>query len=133
MGATVQETGHKIYTDASGKFYEGMKRKEAEENFSLFTNDEKTFDRIDKDKDGVLSKQEITSEIESDIRESRSGIKLMCGLGIVNALVGMATNKNATPKHKGISLGLTLWCLYEAYNFKNKAEKLDQRLFQGCN
>ena len=133
MGATVQETGRKIYSDASERFYEGMKRKEAEGKFSLFFDYEKGFNRIDKDGDGVLSSSEITSEIESDIEEYRSGTKWMCGLGIVNALLGIATNKNATPKSKGISLGLTLFCLYSAYRDKKMADKLNQRLIQGYN
>ena len=38
MGATVQETSGKFYSDSSERFYEGMKRKEAEDKFSLFFN-----------------------------------------------------------------------------------------------
>ena len=133
MGATVQETAGKFYSDSSERFYEGMKRKEAEDKNSLFFNYEKRFDRIDKDKDGILSKSEITAEIERDIESYRSGIKWMCGLGIFNALFGMATQKTATKKNKALTLGLTLWCVYSAYQDKKTAEKLDRRLLQGCN
>ena len=133
MGASVQKTSGKFYSDYSECFYEGMKRREAEDKYGLFFRTEKKFDRIDKDKDGILSKSEITSAIESDIEECRTTTNWMCGLGIVNALFGMATQKTSSGKKKGLTLGLTLFCLYEAYKAKNTAEKLDRRIFQGCN
>lgn len=135
MGATVQEATKKIYTDSSGKFYEGMTKKEAEGKYSLFylMNQEKEFNRIDKDKNGELSKSEITSEIESDIKAYRKGTKWMCGLGIFSALSGMITQKTASTRSKVISLGVTLWCLGAAVADKLLADNLEQRIVQGCN
>ena len=130
MGAAVQEATKKTYTDASGNFYEGMKRKEAEEKMSLFINYEKLFDKIDKDGDGELSRYEISSELENDIDDYRSSLKWASGLGIINALLGVTAS---TAKHKKSGLIATGICLFCAIRSKLKINEFKQRLVQGHN
>lgn len=134
MGATVQEATKKIYTDSSEKFYEGMTKKEAEGKYSLFymMNQEKEFNRIDQDGDGVLSKAEITSEIESDIEAYHSQTKWMCGLGIFSALLGIAGSKRPIKKQL-FTLATTLGCLGVAAFEKLHADDLEKRIARGYN
>ncbi len=72
MGATVENVEQKKFTDASGYFYQGMKREEVEGKYSLFISDEEFFNSIDKEYDGVLSSAEITSELEKDIEHYKN-------------------------------------------------------------
>ena len=130
MGATIEKVEQKSYTDASGNFYEGMKREDAEGRISLFFNKTNAFCKIDKDGNGVLSKFEITSEIEKDIEANRSSVKWCSGLGIVNALIGMSSKRK---KKKKTSLFTTGICLFCAIKRKLQMDKLEERLLLGHN
>ena len=133
MGATVEKVIQTNYTDASGNFYEGMKREDAEGRISLFYNKKKIFDRIDKDGNGELSKYEITSELENDIKANKDSVKWMSGLGIINGILGMTTNKKVSKKSAIFTLGLTLGCLGIAIRDKLRANNLEKRITQGFN
>lgn len=65
MGTTVDNVD-KTWTCQDGKFYVGMRKEEAENmKNSLFINYSKEFDRVDKDGDGILSDEEVTTRKKS--------------------------------------------------------------------
>ena len=135
MGATVQETGCKIYTDVSGRFYEGMTAEDAVNKksiFNIFYKQENEFNRIDSDNDGVLSRGEITEELHKDAEAERQAIKADSLWGMCFATWGLLSKK-LTGKHNKIALFMTFFDLVGALHSKYQLNKVNERIAQGCN
>ena len=133
MGATVDKVEQKKFTDASGYFYQGMKREEVEGKFSLFTSDEEIFNAIDKDSDGELSRMEITSELENDIEHYKGTLKVSALGGVINSIIGIMTNKTASPRLKKYPLIAMAVCFVCALRSKLKVDELQERMVRGYN
>lgn len=133
MGATVEKVEQKKFTDASEYFYQGMKREEVEGKYSLFISDEEIFNSIDKDYDGVLSRAEITSELENDIEHYKDNLELSVFGGILNAGIGILTNKIVSPRLKKFTLFATAMSIVCALHNKLKIDELQKRMVQGYN
>ena len=88
----------KQYTDLSGHFYEGQKREDVAEFTgltSVFYDEKKEFDRIDSDHDGVLSRDEITAELEKDLTTQKlskvlNTVTSICSMGLTILTKGRA-------------------------------------------
>ena len=88
----------KKYTDLSGHFYEGQKREDVTEFTgltSVFYDEYKEFDRIDSDHDGVLSRDEITAELEKDLTTQKRSkvlntVTSICSMGLTILTKGRA-------------------------------------------
>ncbi len=135
MGATVQENVSKMYSDLSGVFYEGMKAEDAANKksiFLLFTNPVKEFNRIDTDKDGILSKSEITKELRKDADAENAAVKSNSLWGMGFAGWGLLSKK-LTTKHNKVALFMTLFNLVGALSSKYQLNKANQRIAQGFN
>ena len=135
MGANVQEVTKRNYSDSSGKFYEGMTKKEAEGKYSLFylMDQEKEFNRIDQDGDGILSKSEITEELYSDIESTKKSVKFNAGLGLAAGLLGWAIHNKVPKKTALFNLGVVLYSIGVTIYQKMHAESLEKRIIQGYN
>ena len=135
MGATVQETVSKRYTDISGAFYEGMTAEDAAKKksiFNFFYKPETEFNRIDTDNDGVLSKGEITEELRRNADAERHAIKVdsLWGMGFAGwGLLSKKLNK----KHDKVALFMTLFNLAGALHSKYRLNQINERIAQGCN
>lgn len=134
MGTTVEQKNNSLYTDEAGKFYQGMTRKDAsnihswgEGIFSKKNAALEEFIRIDKDWDGVLSKDEISAELDNNIEKKRKTINAQIGIGLLDVFIA---TKSKSPKTWLIAAGIT--GLISLHEFLDK-RKLQARLAQGHN
>ena len=133
MGTTVQKVEQKCYTDSSGKFYEGMRKEDiSEKRMFLIFDAEEEFDRIDTDLDGVLSHDEITAEINKDIKDNDDAL-IMNGVGGISlAALGLGLYK-ITGKVGKFALAVAVIDGLLALRNVLQANKLEKRVAQGYN
>lgn len=120
---------NKNYTDLSGYFYEGQTKNDVKDFDglkSIFYNAHNEFNRIDSNKDGVLSKDEITVELQTDLKKQKrtkilSAITAFCAIGS-----GILTKNSARISTTwGVIGGLNIASfLYSHYKQKEVEEKL---------
>jgi len=137
MSTSVEKTGQKQYTDLSGTFYENMKYENLKNSTSIFVNNPgQVFRDIDEDKNGELSKPEITNELYRDIERLNTRMKDTAKQGIMIGFLSWINSKSSRKFCKAmgrIGLCITLLDLGIALHDKFKINELNQRIANGHN
>ena len=117
MSTKVQSLNHK-YIDDSGRFYMGMTKKEAEEQKVGVL-----FERIDTDKDGILSYDEMWEDRCNDIEIYRKTKKQCLLFGCLSVLLSKPFKSKES---KAVMLINALIFLIRAMNNSKKLKKSEQ-------
>jgi hypothetical protein len=114
---TVQVTGaDKRFTDTSGKFYAGMTLEEAGNKKKMIS----FFNKIDEDKDGVLSYEEMFHDLGRDMGNYRKTKKS----GTIWGFVGIGCGVLLKSHYIGLAMaGINTYFAINAQVKMNKAEK----------
>ncbi len=138
MGMTIQPQTQPNFTDGTGCFREGMTMEEARDARSLFNGiwrDKdalKEFWRMDKDFDGVLSHDEISEELQENVKKKFNDFKTDT-LWTVLSVLNYNLDKKVLPKFA------KLWMFYGCCNIVlglldlYKMSKYAKRCAQGHN
>ena len=133
MSLIAQNVDKARYTEASGIFYEGMKREDVDKinnSSTKFKDYHAIFDRIDENQDRELSEDEITYEIYRDIDSYDNTAKLTTALGLAS-LASSYLTKGPKSKVFGLifaaaNLGVAIYGILQ----QNKLEKkVSERCF----
>ena len=139
MGTTVNSMKIEDITDKSGKLHVGMTREEAAElKSSIFTvNYQNEFRRIDVDENGILDANEVLTETERNIRNSKKEVRSNGSWSILSVL-SLVTFRKTNPKWLNAFIGAVATCdvVDTVYNFvqsirlQKRADKLSELIKQ---
>ena len=115
------------FSDLSGHFYVDLKREDVSEFTgltSLFYDAHKEFDRIDVDRNGVLSKAEINAELKNDLKKQKR-FKVLNLISSVASIGLTFLTRGRVRAAWGLISGLNL---VSAYRNSVKQEKVEEKL-----
>ena len=115
--------------DASGRFYAGMTIDEARKNGTDKSVWRRDFHNLDRNKDGILSVNEIMNERNRSSKLNKWGV---CGIGLLG-LLDLLSNRDS----KGWMLAdliidgfLIISCARSAYKIDNGTKRIEEELLK---